>query len=359
MNNPKYKVSVILPNYNHSKYLNQRIDSILNQTYKDFELIILDDKSPDNSAEVIESYRGHEKITHIVINEQNSGSTFKQWDKGLKLASGEYIWIAESDDYADSTFLKKCIAALESNPEAVLCYTDSNFVDENGEKTDCWIDQLTIPENQETLENGTARHLGIDFVRDYMLYFNYIFNASMVLFRHEALNNIPTDFYRFFRGAGDHIFWTEMIIGDELIHIPERLNYFRQHNNKVSNAMQRDNDHNLELSLIHIYLTIIYGKHAKSVHHDNQEQIELTKAERIKYARRILGRFIRHSGVNSFKTKSSEATKRYMFGLITSIRIPNRKLIKLFGVIPLYKIKYQSQNEKHYILGVIERKRHK
>ena len=98
-------VSVIIPNYCHARFLNQRIDSVLNQTYSDYEVIILDDCSTDNSREIIESYRNHPKISHIVYNEKNSGSTFIQWEKGFELARGEYIWIAESDYVARSTFL--------------------------------------------------------------------------------------------------------------------------------------------------------------------------------------------------------------------------------------------------------------
>ena len=71
------KVSVIIPNYNHQKYLKERIDSILNQTYPDYELLILDDRSPDNSMDVINLYKKHPRISQIVCNEVNSGSTFK------------------------------------------------------------------------------------------------------------------------------------------------------------------------------------------------------------------------------------------------------------------------------------------
>ena len=98
------KVSVIIPNYRHALYLKERIDSVLEQTYRDFEVIILDDCSPDDSREIIETYRTREKIAHIVYNERNSGSTFMQWQKGFDLAQGEYIWIAESDDFADPGF---------------------------------------------------------------------------------------------------------------------------------------------------------------------------------------------------------------------------------------------------------------
>src|SRR5476649_961009 len=100
-------VSVIIPNYNHEPYLEQRINSVLNQTYKNIEVIILDDNSTDSSRQVIERYRADTQIKHIVYNHTNSGSPFIQWKKGIDLAKGKYIWMAESDDYSDLTFLEK------------------------------------------------------------------------------------------------------------------------------------------------------------------------------------------------------------------------------------------------------------
>ena len=92
MNKPL--VSVIIPNYCHSQFLAQRIESVLNQTYQNFEVIILDDCSPDAGASkaVIEKYRGNPHVSHIVYNEENSGSTFKQWNNGIALSKGEYCW---------------------------------------------------------------------------------------------------------------------------------------------------------------------------------------------------------------------------------------------------------------------------
>ena len=84
-------VSVIIPNYNHAPFLKERIDSVLQQTYTDFEVIILDDCSTDNSKEIIETYRMHPKVVHIEYNVVNSGSTFKQWKKGIDLTKGEWI----------------------------------------------------------------------------------------------------------------------------------------------------------------------------------------------------------------------------------------------------------------------------
>ncbi|MCH5307587.1 MAG: glycosyltransferase family 2 protein [Prevotella sp.] len=123
------KVSVIVPNYNHAPYLKERIDSILSQTYQDFELILLDDCSTDNSREVLEHYRGNRHVSHIVINEANTCNTFLQWDKGIMLAKGEYIWVAESDDVAMPGFLKTLVGVLEQYPQAVVAYVHSQMID--------------------------------------------------------------------------------------------------------------------------------------------------------------------------------------------------------------------------------------
>lgn len=100
-------VSIIIPNYNHARFLDERMQSVLGQTYQNFEVIILDDRSTDNSREVIEKYRSNPKVRKILFNDTNSGSPFRQWKKGMELASGEIVWIAESDDHCEDTFLEK------------------------------------------------------------------------------------------------------------------------------------------------------------------------------------------------------------------------------------------------------------
>src|ERR1041384_7243968 len=99
-------VSVIIPNYNHARYLRRRVESVLGQTYQDFEVILLDDGSTDDSRGIIASYEGDARVT-IAMNAANSGSVFKQWNKGVQMARGRYVWIAESDDYAGPGFLMR------------------------------------------------------------------------------------------------------------------------------------------------------------------------------------------------------------------------------------------------------------
>ena len=125
-------VSVIVPNYNHARFLDERMESILGQTYQNFEVIILDDVSTDNSREVIEKYRNDPRVSQIVYNDENSGSPFKQWNKGFRLAEGELVWIAESDDSCERMMLERLVHCFEEYPDLSYAFAHSVSVDENG-----------------------------------------------------------------------------------------------------------------------------------------------------------------------------------------------------------------------------------
>ncbi|MGI4804090.1 MAG: glycosyltransferase family 2 protein, partial [Janthinobacterium lividum] len=118
-------VSVIIPNYNHAVFLQERIESVLFQSYRNFEVIILDDASQDTSKEIIESYRSHPQITQLIYNNENTGNPFLQWKKGFELAKGKYIWIAESDDNCNPLFLETLTSILEKDKSLSIVYTDS------------------------------------------------------------------------------------------------------------------------------------------------------------------------------------------------------------------------------------------
>lgn len=221
-------ISVILPTYNHAPYLRQRIDSILNQTWQDFELIILDDCSPDNSRDIIESYRENPHISHIVYNETNSGSTFRQWKKGIELAKGDYIWIAESDDYADVTFLEKVMSSIQRY-NSVYSFAKTTIVDK---------DNKTVKE-QPSLFEGNSMSLN-EFVKNYLLFSNPVSNASMVVFRKDAVAQFVWDSITDFKYCGDWLLWA-CFTGDEqatVSEVKEYLNFFRTHSVNVSNKSE-------------------------------------------------------------------------------------------------------------------------
>lgn len=219
-------LSVVIPNYNHAPYLQQRIDSVLNQTFQDFEVIILDDCSPDNSKEIIEFYRGHEKVKKIIYNEVNSGSTFKQWQKGIELAEGEYIWIAESDDFSDKTFLHTLLQPFISHPDLILSYCQSMIVDESGNPQGLsdWADALDhFKWKHDYIANTWVE------VRKYLSYRNTIVNASAVVFRKPANIDILQESINM-KMLGDWLFWRKLLSQEgKIAFFSAPLNFFRLH----------------------------------------------------------------------------------------------------------------------------------
>jgi len=214
------KVSVIVPNYNHARFLRQRLDSIFNQTFQDFEVIILDDCSTDNSKEVIEEYRNRSQVSHIVYNETNSGSPFKQWAKGFDLAQGEYIWIAESDDWAELNFLEALTNILSIDNQLGLVFCESYWEYPN---------KSIIP----SILQPSSRYNGIEFIKTKQIIKNNIINASSVIFRKVFLPQIKTDFQEF-KGSGDYLFWSYLCENSDVYYCNLLLNHFRQHHSKTT-----------------------------------------------------------------------------------------------------------------------------
>lgn len=219
-------VSVVIPNYNHAKYLAQRIESVINQTFVDIEIILMDDCSTDGSRAVIEHYAALDSRIQILYNQVNSGSTFQQWKKGIERSKGEWIWIAESDDWCEPVFLENLLKGV--NDECSIAFCQSMIIqDEN---------QLLWNTKTGFLEQKLA---GVDFVKAKMLDVNSIVNASMCIFRKKLYYNISQDFaeYKF---CGDWLFWIEIALHGDVFISGKVLNYFRKHGSDVSGKSYRN-----------------------------------------------------------------------------------------------------------------------
>ncbi len=107
-------VTIIVPAYNHDKYIEKCIDSIIEQTYQNIEIIIINDGSTDKTIDKIVSYAHHEKV--VVIDQENKGLC-KTLNVGLSLAKGDYISILASDDYLIANKLEKQVEFLEYNEQ--------------------------------------------------------------------------------------------------------------------------------------------------------------------------------------------------------------------------------------------------
>ncbi len=226
------KVSVIIPNYNHAAFLRRRMDSVLNQTYRDFEIIYLDDASTDDSGEVFSAFATDERI-RAVLNTTNTGIPGKQWNKGVLEARGEYVWIAESDDYADERFLELLVPQLEEHPTAGLVYCQSLVVNEHDEVIDSYDHHTDDFDRTRWKRNFYNR--GKDELTDYLLYKNTIPNASAVLFRKQIYEEagFADEWIRY---CGDWLMWVRMLMISDLVFVAEPLNYHRRHVGALSHG---------------------------------------------------------------------------------------------------------------------------
>lgn len=222
-------VSVILPNYNHVKFLEQRLNSIINQTYQNFEVILLDDASTDNSVKILKAYANNPKVSHFIINKQNSGSPFKQWKKGVDLAKGDYIWIAESDDYCEPHFLEKIFDFIqESDKELGLVYTQSIDINEEGHSLDNRISWTSEFSPNIWKENFCIS--GNEFIKKYLKVKNVIPNASSVIFKKSLIKEeIFSKEFLAMKMCGDWWFWVFILFKTNVGFVAGSFNYFREH----------------------------------------------------------------------------------------------------------------------------------
>ncbi len=221
-------VSVIVPNYNHAPFLEQRISSILEQTFQDFELLLLDDCSTDNSCSILENYRNDPHVTHIIYNDTNSGSPFRQWDKGIAMAKGDWIWIAESDDYAEPTFLERMMEEVNRVPSCNLAYAATWWVDETGRKL--W---------DTPSSDAVIKYNGTDFIRQKMAVSNSIANVSECIFRRNAYRPSESHRYEKMRLCGDWFFYVLLAEQGDVVEVKQPLSHYRQHISNTSSTAEQ------------------------------------------------------------------------------------------------------------------------
>lgn len=230
-------VSIIVPCYNHEPYLRERLDTIYGQTYKNFEVILLDDCSSDNSRSIMTEYQQKfPQNTTCYFNTENSGSVFRQWSKGIQIAKGDIIWIAESDDYCDANFLEILVPYFDKDDAVLMAYAYSSFINEAGEFSNI-VNYLTDTEIDvsQPFVNTTA-----ELVYKGFSYKNIIPNASSCLFRN--VSNLPIlkdEHWLNNKLCGDWIFYLEAAKGGKIAYSQKTKNYYRFHgDNTSSNTMK-------------------------------------------------------------------------------------------------------------------------
>jgi len=178
-------VTVILPNYNHAPFLNERLESIVAQGVEDMEILLMDDCSKDESLRILEDFCRRDSRARLLANSTNSGSTFRQWKKGLAEARGEFVWIAESDDSAAPDLLRSLLSLHRQSPQTILCYAQSFMVDLSGRPHG----PATSWTNEIDTERWKMDYIapGLEELRIALSVKNTIPNVSAVLFRNSPI----------------------------------------------------------------------------------------------------------------------------------------------------------------------------
>jgi glycosyltransferase involved in cell wall biosynthesis len=225
------KVSVVVPNYNYAQYIEERLASIHNQTVPIFELIILDDASTDSSIRKISDWLTATLTdARLVINQANSGSVFAQWQKGVFLATGDYIWIAEADDLSGPDFLEVVLPSLVSG-DAVLSYCESQQINSSGMIIASNYQNYLGPVSPDKWKRAYSAN-GVEECESSLAILNTIPNVSAVVFKREVIDTVFREHFNEivqFKKAGDWIVYLRVLAHGNIAFTPRAANRHRRH----------------------------------------------------------------------------------------------------------------------------------
>lgn len=211
MNYPK--VTVYITNYNYGQYIEQAINSVLNQSYKDFELFIIDDGSTDNSKEIIEKYSYIENVR--IIYQKNKGLIITN-NIALRLAQGDYIMRLDADDFLDKNALKLMVHELEEDSELGLVFPNYFIVDNNGTVTNI---RVRIPSNENNVKDNPA-------------------HGACTLIRTKFLRSIG-GYDESFKCQDGYFLWINFFSRFKTKNIETALFYYRRHSTNLTNNSER------------------------------------------------------------------------------------------------------------------------
>jgi alpha-1,3-rhamnosyltransferase len=204
-------VSVLLPSYNHEKYIEKAILSVINQTYKNIELIVIDDGSTDSSPEIISKLQ--EKYGFFYIKRENKG-LIKTHKELISLSNGTYISFFSSDDYYAINKIEKLVNYLEKNINYVMAYSNIILVDSNSKE---------IVKVNEKCQQGN--------IFKFLLMGDFFINGLSAIIRTEVYKK-----YKFLDGSyiDDLDIWLYISSQHEIGYVDEYLAYYRKHDNHMS-----------------------------------------------------------------------------------------------------------------------------
>lgn len=223
-------VSVIVASYNHAEFLEQRMDSLINQTYQDIEILVIDDCSSDNSVEILRRYESHPKV-RLIIREKNGGWVAVS-NQGVEVSVGEFVIFANCDDACDPRTIERLMDSSIQNPTSGVAFCRSVMIDERDRVLG---DDYEIRE--KSFRERCVRNTIISRTEMYrfLLHSCVIPNLSAALIRRSCFNlaGVLTSKYR---ACSDWDLFFKIANDFDFCYIAEPLNRFRQHSSTIRSA---------------------------------------------------------------------------------------------------------------------------
>ncbi len=206
----------------------ERIESIYSQTFSEFELIVIDDCSVDGSDKILQNLQGKKGFTYI-RNIKNTGTPFSAWEKICSLAKGKFIWICESDDVAEPTFLEIAVNRLQKNDKAAIFYSNSNIINGKGEIVGNTKENYFHKIWKEVRWDQDFSSNGMDELRDFQIRGQIVPNMSSSLIAASAFKAAYDPFLRRLKLTGDWLFVGKILRHGDVEFSSLSLNNFREH----------------------------------------------------------------------------------------------------------------------------------
>jgi glycosyltransferase involved in cell wall biosynthesis len=226
-------VSIVFTSYNHQEYLKQALDSLINQTYRNFEIIVIDDNSTDGSQKILEEYRKYPNVS-LHLLEKNTGSYVKASNYGAGFAKGEYLMFAQCDDFSEPQQVERVMQVFFEHNNVGVVYSKSNMVDESG---------YAYSTDYAGREKAFKIKCAIDTVisriemRNFLSFACVIPNLSAAILKKKLFDKaggLSTDYLV----AADWAFWLDLSERTDFYYITEALNNFRQHSTTIRSKVK-------------------------------------------------------------------------------------------------------------------------
>ena len=220
-------VSVVVANYNHAKFLVRRVDSLINQTYQDIEILIIDDCSTDHSVAVLRRYESNPKV-RLVFRQQNGG-VVAVMNQGIELSSGEFVIFAQCDDDCDALQIERLVSAMKAHPTAGIAYCRSLLIDEDDRVLG---DDFSIRERSFRARCATDTLIGRAEMGRFLMSSCVIPNMSAALIRRECFS-VAGKLSPVYRVCCDWDLFFRIVECYDVAYVAEPMNKFRQHESTV------------------------------------------------------------------------------------------------------------------------------